>query len=546
MKEAAGKRMLLYRGTLKSCNYRCSYCPFSKHPMSVKELERDKGQWLSFLEDFERRRGTMGVGALMVIPYGEALIHSWYREGLAYLSALSDIDAVGAQTNLSFPVRNFLSDYETAGGELSKLRLWATFHPEMTEVSEFVKKCRELREAGVTLCAGAVGVPENGALLSGLRKELPEDIYLWINKMDGLKRPYTPEEERTFADIDPYFFRELMPTAADVEKCAGRLFVEGNGRMHTCNISKELAVSWKEWEKTSFPRPQCGRKRCSCFLAYGGREDFLNTMLFGDYPLFRIPRRPKAAFLDVDGTLVFRTAPTDMDGAFCSEVGAGEKSGMRPFDVEKDTYSCPADISAGLEALYREKTLLFFATTLPYKEAIRRCHKIRHLFRGGIFAAGAHVLLEDGDGKREIFYFLDEDIARYLNLLKQEFSFRILTCRKDGEIYKITLFRSKHKVWTSREAEDVFALLPDEHKGKVRYIIEENCLQIVSAGVNKAEGVKTICRWLGVSPKECFAAGDVGWNSGLEDSGENEGMMELCGGSYLFRAGQSENSVPKE
>ena len=36
------KPMILYRGTLKSCNYRCSYCPFAKHPIGNRELQQDK------------------------------------------------------------------------------------------------------------------------------------------------------------------------------------------------------------------------------------------------------------------------------------------------------------------------------------------------------------------------------------------------------------------------------------------------------------------------------------------------------------------------
>ena len=30
----------------------------------------------------------------------------------------------------------------------------------------------------------------------------------------------------------------------------------------------------------------------------------MNQMIFGAYPLFRIPRKAKAVFLDIDGTLI--------------------------------------------------------------------------------------------------------------------------------------------------------------------------------------------------------------------------------------------------
>ena len=54
----------------------------------------------------------------------------------------------------------------------------------------------------------------------------------------------------------------------------------------------------------------------------------------------------------------------------------------------------------------------------------------------------------------------------------------------------------------------------------VRYFVEENCLQIVPAEADKAAGVRTLCRWMGILPGEAAAFGN---------SSEDAGMMELCG-----------------
>ena len=95
-----------------------------------------------------------------------------------------------------------------------------------------------------------------------------------------------------FLDIDPYFLQELTPVPADPAQCTGRLFLEGNGKMRACNISAPLSTDWKTLcADMHFPQPQCSRKLCSCYLAYGGRSDFPNQALFDPYPLFRIPRR---------------------------------------------------------------------------------------------------------------------------------------------------------------------------------------------------------------------------------------------------------------
>ena len=166
------RHMILYRGSLKSCNYHCSYCPFSKRPMSARELENDRIQWFSFVQSLQEKAEKMRIGALMVVPYGEAMIHPWYWEGLARLSACAKMDAVGIQTNLSFGVREFADCFARTGGAFAKLRLWATFHPEMTSVSDFAAKCRQLQEQGIQLCAGSVGVPQNLSLLRQLKQQL--------------------------------------------------------------------------------------------------------------------------------------------------------------------------------------------------------------------------------------------------------------------------------------------------------------------------------------------------------------------------------------
>lgn len=487
------KHMILYRGSLKSCNYRCSYCPFSKHSMSERALEKDKIQWFFFVESVQKKAKSLHIGALMVVPYGEAMIHSWYWEGLARLSTLTELDAVGIQTNLSFSISDFLDCFESAGGVLEKLRLWATFHPEMTSVPEFSAKCRILAKKGVQICAGSVGVPENLNLLQALKRELQasdkkeQGIYLWVNKMDGLGRSYTQKERAAFVEIDPYFERELVSVSANAALCQGRLFVEADGKVHTCNISAPLSTE-KRWEVLeAFPNPECSRKQCSCYLAYGGREDFMNQILFGPYPLFRIPRRPKAVFLDIEGTLL----------------------------PNKRTTNVPAGIMAGLEALAREKIPLFFATTLPYKKAMERCHKIRHLFAGGVFAGGAHVVLNQ---KQEYVCALKGAWLTEIFSLQRKFGFRVLVYREHDKLYKVTLLRPFHRFWEAQEAEELMHCISfgDAH---IRYFIEENCLQIVSDAADKASGAKMLCGWLGISLNEIASAGD---------SEEDKKMTNCC------------------
>ena len=202
-------REIQYRGRLKSCNYACSYCPFAKRPGSRRELEKDEAALRRLVLGLSERASVFKEKlGILIAPYGEALIHSYYWKEMAALSRLFFVEAVGAQTNLSFQPERCLEHYEKEGGELRKLRIWATFHPEIEQPQAFAEKCRYLSERGARLSVGAVGNPAAIADIRKLADLLPEDIYLWINRMDGLGRPCTREEKTGFLELDPWFFRE--------------------------------------------------------------------------------------------------------------------------------------------------------------------------------------------------------------------------------------------------------------------------------------------------------------------------------------------------
>lgn len=515
------KQMILYRGSLKSCNYSCSYCPFSKHKSLDRELIRDRDQWLKFCRSLEKNiygglpdlcfaqqnalTALPQTGAVMVAPYGEALLHPWYWKGLGLLSGLEGMEAVGAQTNLSFHIKDSLNLYSDAGGRRERLRLWATFHPEMVSVSHFVNQCRELLKEGIQLCAGAVGVPENLDLLRRLRDALPADVYLWINRMDGLKRSYTEKERASFQAIDPWFSNELTCKKSDRKQCQNRLFIEASGSLRLCNISRASKLNWYEAAGVNgfTDSLACGRSVCSCYLAYGGRRDYEHGFAFGRYPLFRIPWKPKAFFLDIDGTLI----PEGKNGP-------------------------PEETLKQLQRL-SESSLLFVATSLPLKEAVKRCRNFFDLFSGGVFAGGAHIYITGGE-KKEIFYPLDPALpgmaAECLSILKKNESspdsvhasrkkvnIRLKAYKNKEDTYKITLIKPAGNTWDSNDIR-VLKAIPTVRP--FRCFIEKNCLQIVSPDVDKGQGVKAVCETLGIHPGETAAVGN---------SEEDIAMFEVCG-----------------
>lgn len=522
------RKTICYRGSLKSCNYRCSYCPFSKHRASVQELEKDRQNFGRFCESIADRAAEFDIGAVFVVPYGEASIHRWYWEGLGRLAGLDGLDRVGLQTNLSFSVEECLvifdlysgdanrenireSDKETcketaektvrgiSGAARRKLCIWATFHPEMTDMEMFVEKCHRLADSGVNLCVGAVGAPQNIPLLGRLRERLSPDLYLWINKMDGLGRAYTEEEKRAFLELDPFFGLECGSPAADAAMCSDRCFVEADGRIRACNIGRIKEGNWYQSEQKEIFRPLCGKKRCSCYLAYGGRADFEGRQFFGAYPIFRVPKPYQAVFLDLDGTLV----------------------------PEKHRGRLPDSVRRKLLAL-REKRSVFLATSMPAEEVRRRLGEDLELFQGAVFASGAYVWMRtkeeggkaDGRGEkrkgaadREVIHPVDlKELPRLTELAARcRAGVRVYRKRSreaDAErdtAYKITLVKRHNSVWQEQERQRAAEIL---QTGTYRIFVEKNCLEIIAAHVDKGTGVREICGWLGIRPEEAIAVGN--------------------------------------
>ena len=74
---------------------------------SRKELARDEAQlerFSSWVRDQSERR----IG-ILITPWGEALVHRYYRRAMTGLSKMSNVYRIAIQTNLSAPVDDFVS-----------------------------------------------------------------------------------------------------------------------------------------------------------------------------------------------------------------------------------------------------------------------------------------------------------------------------------------------------------------------------------------------------------------------------------------------------
>lgn len=278
---------ILYRGPLISCNYGCEYCPFAKRQESAAELAIDQ-QALERFTDWIAQN-TQHQFSILITPWGEALIHSWYQKALAKLTQMPNVDKAAIQTNLSCNL-NWVEECNK-----DKLALWATFHPEWVKRDRFLAKSLELDKRGVRFSAGVVGFPQFKAEIAALRRELPPNIYLWINAVKRQLPQMSEEDLRFFESIDPLFRLNTHQYPSRDRACrAGEsvISVDGNGTMRRCHFIKQPIgnIYDPNFEAALFART-CTNDTCHCHIGYVHLEYLELDKVFGSGILERIPTK---------------------------------------------------------------------------------------------------------------------------------------------------------------------------------------------------------------------------------------------------------------
>ena len=135
------------------------------------------------------------------------------------------------------------------------------------------------------------------------------------------------------------------------------------------------------------------------------------------------------------------------------------------------------------------------------------------------------MVLREEKGEKEVLYPMDR---RWLRIMREEGRnrhARVLAWERRGILYKITLLRPKQLPWKEDEIREVSENCDNRGEGQVRVFAEDCCLQVVPYTASKAEGVKTLCLWLGISLSEAAAAGN---------SAEDEEMLRITGNPDPF------------
>lgn len=444
------------------------------HGSSVSKtgLEQDQVRFERFLEHFIEHTPKWGTEALLILPDGKALLKPYYWTGMARISCMDTIAAVGARTDLSFSITKSLKAFESAGGYREKLRICAVYQPELMTLTKFLNQCQKLLKENISFSVGVFSSPENLDMIQELRRSLSPDIYLWIEPLSEISYPYSIEEEMEFRCIDPLFSQEWAYTSANKSQCLDRLFVESDGKLRLCVSCQYMEGNWNHLTD-QFPAPVCGQSICSGYLAYGGRKDYQHAAVFGQYPMFRIPWKPKAYFLTADKVLFHNLEQEDSEFLLAL----------------KDR---------------REDAPLFLITSLPYKEATRHYHTLLPICGGGIFAGGAHIVLnkKGRQPRREEILALDPSIIPILEEKQSEYGCRLRIFKNEDTIYRFTMEKPFSRMWRESEYEALMEFIPSR---SFRCFIENNCFHIVPANANEKNGIKTISHWLSICPEDCVS-----------------------------------------
>ncbi|WP_175409366.1 STM4011 family radical SAM protein [Streptomyces sp. TRM64462] len=276
---------ILYRGPLASCDYDCPYCPFAKRRDTPEQLRADRAALARFTDWAGAQ--TDDRLSLLLTPWGEGLVRSWYRRALVELSHQPHIRRVAIQTNLSCRT-DWLADADPG-----TVALWCTYHPGQTPYDRFLTKARDLADRGIRFSVGVVGLPEHLEHARRLRAALPAHVYLWVNAADG--RTYTDDEAATWTALDPLFPYSRHPHRSAGLPCRtgeSVISVDGEGTVRRCHfVRAELGNLYDgSYRAALAPRP-CPLAVCDCHIGYVHLETLPLYDVFAGGVLERIPER---------------------------------------------------------------------------------------------------------------------------------------------------------------------------------------------------------------------------------------------------------------
>jgi MoaA/NifB/PqqE/SkfB family radical SAM enzyme len=284
---------ILYRGPLESCNYACEYCPFAKQEDSPATQAADRAalaRFVAWCGDLPATAPGVALGVFFT-PWGEALVRSWYCDALVELSRMPHVERAAVQTNLSAR----LDWLERA--DATRIGLWSTFHPGQTTRARFVRRVLEARERGARLSAGVVGLREHLDEVEALRRDLPDDVYVWVNAYKRVEAYYSAAEVARIEAVDPLFRWNTVRHPSLGRACragASVIAVDGDGAITRCHFVPAVIgdLYAPDGLASALAERPCPNATCGCHIGYVHMDHLGLGQVFGSGILERIPAEP--------------------------------------------------------------------------------------------------------------------------------------------------------------------------------------------------------------------------------------------------------------
>ena len=259
---------ILYRGSLSSCNYACTYCPFAKTKNTRAELAQDAADLARFVDWVRSRQERI---RLLFTPWGEGLIRKHYQKAMTALSHMPQVERVAIQTNLSCTL-----DWMEAV-DRDSFALWTTFHPSQVTLDQFLARCQRLEDLGIRYSVGIVALKEDLDYLEALRAGLPKHRYLWANAYKREPNYYSPADLERIQQVDPLFHynNQYHPSAGKACRAGHTAFtVDGVGDVRRCHFIKPVIGNIYTQNITEVLRPTpCTNASCGCYIGYVHLEE---------------------------------------------------------------------------------------------------------------------------------------------------------------------------------------------------------------------------------------------------------------------------------
>jgi MoaA/NifB/PqqE/SkfB family radical SAM enzyme len=260
-----------------ACNYKCRYCPPSKHEEYGKEAYQPFEKLVEGWETVYKKYGC----AHIQINGGEPSVYPDFFKLIEIISKMHTIEII---TNLSFDLENVLNRIPS-----KRLRIGASFHPEFSDFSKFFNKMKILKNEGYPLWVNYVAYPENLEKMGYYEAEfLKEGINFTILPYNGmykdrmypknytaeelklLKKSYdaggeTGEDNRSILD-----WKTNAASAAEKKICRmGQMYAKiyPSGEVYRCCGKKSLSLGniFKNTFELLDEALQCENDECLCW-----------------------------------------------------------------------------------------------------------------------------------------------------------------------------------------------------------------------------------------------------------------------------------------